>query len=362
MRIAIFHNFMDNIGGAEIVSLILARELGADIYSTNFDYDKIKKMGFEGIKINSIGRVPLNAPLRQQIASFRFRNLNLGKKYDFYIIAGDWAISAAVNHKPNLWYVHSPIREIWDLYEHTRSALVPWYGRWTFDAWVKFNRHLCKKYFEHVGKIACNSKNTQSRVLKYLGRDSEVIYPPIETGRFYRKESGDYWLSVNRLLAHKRVEIQVKAFSKMPDKKLIIVGSYEPARHFKKYVSYIRSMVPANVEIKSWVSVDELRELYAGCRGFIATDTNEDFGMTVVEAMASGKPVVAGCDGGYKETVVDKVTGVLIKDINADKLADAINSIDGMCDEYSESCIARAKKFDVSKFISRIKMKIEDGG
>ena len=111
MKIAIFHNFLDNIGGAEIVTLTLARELNADVYTTNIDYDKIKKMGFENIVIKSIGKIPINAPFRQQMALWRFRRLKL-KNYDFYIIAGDWAISGAVNNKPNLWYVHSPIREI----------------------------------------------------------------------------------------------------------------------------------------------------------------------------------------------------------------------------------------------------------
>ena len=114
MKIAIFHNFMDNIGGAEIVTLTLARELKATIYTTNVDIEKIKKMGFDNIKIKSIGRIPINAPLRHQMAFWKFRKLNLKNRYDFYIISGDWAMSAAVNNKPNLWYVHSPLNELWE--------------------------------------------------------------------------------------------------------------------------------------------------------------------------------------------------------------------------------------------------------
>ena len=127
MKIAIFHNYMDNIGGAEIVGLTLARELNADLYTTNIDQEKIDKMGFPDIKPISIGRVPINAPLRQQMALWKFRRLNLGKKYDFYIIDGDWAMAGAVHNKPNMWYVHSPIREIWDAYKFTREHMVtPW--------------------------------------------------------------------------------------------------------------------------------------------------------------------------------------------------------------------------------------------
>ena len=96
MAIAIFHNFLDNIGGAEIVTLLLARELGADVYTTNIDQEKIKKMGFSDLNIYSIGWVPAAAPLRQELTYWRFRFLNLGKRYNFYIISGDWAMAAAV--------------------------------------------------------------------------------------------------------------------------------------------------------------------------------------------------------------------------------------------------------------------------
>ena len=75
------------------------------------DQDKIDKMGFSDVQVQSIGRIPIHAPFRQQAALARFRHLKLEKKYDYYIIDGDWAVSAAVHHKPSLWYVHSPIRE-----------------------------------------------------------------------------------------------------------------------------------------------------------------------------------------------------------------------------------------------------------
>jgi len=188
MKIAIFHNFMDNIGGAEIVSLTLSRELGADFYTTNIDEEKIRKMGFNDLKIKSIGQVPINPPLKQQMALWRFSRLNLKNQYDFFIISGDWAISAAKHNQPNLWYVHSPMREIWDLYGYTRNQLVPWFGRWCFDGWVKYNRYLSKKYFKSVNQIVCNSANTQNRVKKYLGRDAEVINPMVDAAKFFYRQ------------------------------------------------------------------------------------------------------------------------------------------------------------------------------
>jgi len=305
MKIAVFHNYMDNIGGAEIVGLVLARELKADIYTTNIDSEKIKKMGFEDVlpRIFSIGKVPINAPFKQQFALWKFRFLNLKNKYDFYIIDGDWAMSGAVNNHPNLWYVHSPIREIWDLYEYTKKNVVPFFLRPIFDLWVFCNRYLNKKYAKKVDNFVCNSENTKQRLKKFLGKDSIVINPPIDTKKFYFKKNGGYWLSVNRLFYHKRIELQLNAFSNLPDEKLIIVGSYEKSKHFQDYANYCQKIKPKNVEIKNWVSQPELVELYAGCKGFLATTNNEDFGMNVVEAMASGKPVIASNEGGYKETI-----------------------------------------------------------
>lgn len=358
MRVAIFHSFMDNVGGAEIVGLTLARELKADFYSTNIDEDKIDKMGFADVKIKSIGKVPLNAPLRQQIALARFRRLNLKKKYDFFIIAGDWAVSAVVNNKPNLWYVHSPIREIWDLYNYTRRNTVPWFARWTFDIWVKINRYLNKKYVRHIDKIVCNSANTQKRVEKYLGGDAEIIYPPINTAEFHYQKNGDFWLSVNRLIKHKRVDMQIKAFSRMPDKKLVIVGSYEQSRHFKQYADYIKKIKPRNVEIVSWIDKKDLMELYANCEGFITTSLDEDFGMTAVEAMASGKPVIAPSEGGYKETVIDGITGRLIDAINEEKIMQAVREIGKNPEKYKDACLSQAASFDTKVFIQRIKDQI----
>ncbi len=371
MRIAIFHNFMDNIGGAELVTLALARGFDADVYTTSLDVEKIRAMGYEDVipRIVSVGPVPKMAPFRQQLALFKMRAIDAnrilqkkhpGQKYDHFIISGDWAMSAAVRNKPNLWYAHSPLNELWHFRKWIRQDLLTPMKRPLFDIFVWFNRLLTKSYAKHVGVWVTNSRNVQERAKRYYGSDSTVIHPPVIMSKSESLPSKGYWLSVNRLFSHKRIDIQMEAFRLLPDQKLILVGSYEKgAAQFESYKAYIESIKPSNVEIMHWVDDADLRRLYAECEGFITTAKDEDFGMTAIEAMASGKPVIAPNEGGYKESVIDRKTGRLIDGIDAPKLAEAIREISAELsidpDAYKEASLARAREFDVGVFIEKIR-------
>jgi len=353
VKIAIFHNYLDNIGGAERLTLTLARELNADVYTTNIDRKKLSKMGFSDIRIKSVGKVPVNAPFRQQLALFRFLFFK-AKGYDFHIITGDWAVSAAVRNKPNLWYVHAPTREIWDLYEFTKNEIVPRRLRVIFVLWVHANRMLSRIFVRHAERIVCNSGNTKKRVIKYLKRSAEVVHPPVDVARYSEGKNHGYWLSVNRLVKHKRIEMQLETMKILPGERLVIVGSYEQARHFIEYKNYLETIKPENVRFMHFVTESRLRSLYSHCKGFITTSMDEDFGLTAVEAMAAGKPVIAPDEGGFRESVINGETGVLIRDINPRKLADAIKNI-----EHSgisaRKCRKRAEMFSVQRFMKSIR-------
>lgn len=352
MRIAIIHNYMDNIGGAEKLVLTLANELDATIVTTNVDMKNISRMGFNP-RIVSIGSVPKRAPYRQQKTSWLFSRFK--GDFDHYIIAGDWAVSAAKHNHPNTWYVHSPTRELWDLYKHTRAHLVKPYLRYAYDFWVMYNREMQKKYLSSVNNLVCNSRNTQSRIRRYLKREARVVYPPTYTDKFTKQSYGDFWLSVNRTIPHKRIEIQLKAFARVPNENLIIVGSYERAPQFLKYRNKLIKNLPKNVKMISHVNEDELIKLYCACKGFITTSKDEDFGMTVVEAMAAGKPVVASDEGGHKETVLHGSTGYLVKGDNPKDYVDAIQRVSKNPKQFKSSCIDQSKKFDTSIFVNDMK-------
>jgi len=360
-KVAVFHNFMDNIGGAEMVTLSFVREFDADLYTTNIDKEKIIKMGFGDIleRIFSIGEVSNISPFRQQLAFFKFRKLNLSNKYDFFIISGDWAMSGAVNNHPNMWYAHSPLNELWEYKNYVKKEILNWWKKPLYDIWVYINRKLSLSYSKHVDTWVCNSENTKKRIEKYYKKNAKVIHPPIDVSDYINKPDKNYWLSVNRLTINKRIDMQIKAFSKLSNENLVIVGCYEKGTsQFESYKKYIESIKTDNIEILNWVSREKLIELYSECKGLIATARDEDFGMSVIEAMASGKPIIASNEGGYKESVINDRTGILIDSINEQKIIEAINKIESNLysdsEKYKNNSIKQAKKFDTKEFVKSI--------
>ena len=358
MKIAIFHDYIGAIGGAEKIVLALARELGADIISTDVDMNAIKILGYEDVKIISLGKTIKIAPFKQISASMMFALCDFSSKYDFFIFSNNWAHFAAKKHKPNLLYCQStPVRvfyDLYDLYLHQQS----FFSSLLFRFWVMLHRRMYEHYMDHVNLIIANSISVQERVKKYLKRTSKVIYPPIDISGFRFEEYGDFWLSVNRLYPEKRIELQIEAFRKLPGEKLLIVGGYAQADSSSTYAANLMKDLPVNVKVMGTVSEKELCDLYARCKAFIITSQDEPFGMAPVEAMASGKPVVAVNEGGCLETVVDGITGLLVKP-DVIELQNAINIISREPFKYKENCFEQARKFDVSVFLDRMKKEID---
>lgn len=355
-RIAIFNDYMGAIGGGEKTVLTLARALHADVITTDVNENLIRKIGFGDAHVISLGETVKVPPLKQIHASLLFAFCDFSKKYDFFILSGNWAHYAARRHKPNMWYCHTPVRAFYDLRDVMAEGQPNLFMKIIFRLWVSINSYFDRLSIKNVQRIVANSKNTSERVKKVYGRSAVVIHPPVPIERYKFKKSGDFWLSVNRLYPEKRIELQIETFRKLPKEKLIVVGGYSAGDHSAMYQHKLME-APHNVKMLGVVDDAKLAELYSTCKGLIVTAMDEDFGMTPIEAMAAGKPVVAVNEGGYKETVIDGITGELVK---AD-VGDVIRGISRVSKnplKYRKACERRAKEFSEKIFIKRMKEEI----
>jgi glycosyltransferase involved in cell wall biosynthesis len=357
MKIAIFHDYFGAIGGAERLILMMARYLDADVITTDINQDSIKKMGFEDIRIFTLGPTTDLAPFKQIHTSLKFYCSRF-PLYDFYIFSGSWAHFASFTHTPNMWYCNTPVRAFYDLREYTLKNQKSPVHRLIAHLWIVVHSSFERASVRHVQRIIANSENIKSRIKKYYCRDAPVIYPPVDTSQFHCIEYGDFWLSVNRVYPEKRIELQIEAFRQIPDEKLIIVGGYSEGDHQSLYAAKIQESLPSNVSLLGEVPEDRLIDLYARCKGLICTAMDEDFGLTPLEAMASGKPVVAVDEGGFRETVTPQ-TGLLV-DASGDIIINAVKSISINPASFNHACRERAKEFDLTIFQEKILSEVND--
>jgi len=353
MKIAIFHDYFGAVGGGERTVISLAEVLGADIITT--DIDALSTLN-HSVHIKSLGKTIKFPPLKQISATRQFSHVDFRDEYDFFIFTGNWTHYATSIHHPNLWYCFTPVRAFYDLYA-TFLSRQNFVTRQAFKTWVNLHRLSDQRSVKNVDTIVAISKTVQERIKRYHGREVPIIYPPVDTGQFFCKEYGDFWLSVNRIYPEKRIELQIEAFRKMPDEQLVICGGYAAGDHAARYSQKIMENVPDNVTFRGEVKEEELIDLYSRCRGLVCTALDEDFGLTPIEAMASGKPVVAVAEGGFLETIVPG-TGILVP-ADASLIRDAVRTISPFVHDYHDDCLKHAREFDLCKFTHTFKQIIE---
>lgn len=355
MRTAVFHDYFGAVGGGEKVVVALAEALGADIITT--DTDAVGRLN-PSVRVVSIGETIKYPPLKQISATRFFSASDFSGDYDFYLFTGNWSHYAARRHHPNLWYCYTPVRAFYDLYATFlgRQGLA---ARQAFRLWAGVHRSLDRRSVGQVDRIVSISETTRERVRTYHNRESDLVYPPVDTAKFSCKEYGDFWLSVNRLYPEKRIELQVEAFRGMPDEQLVVAGGYAAGDHAALYARKIRDMAPKNVIFLGEIPERALIDLYSRCRGLVCTALDEDFGLTPVEAMASGKLVVAVDEGGFRETVTPE-TGMLVE-ADAVRIRDAVLAVSKDPGRYREACLARAGTFSLPRFADEIRAVVRDG-
>lgn len=339
MKIALVHDYLNEYGGAERVLETLSEMWPeAPIYTafavpgssaaTAFGDKKIITSWFQSIPFYD----KLYSPLRFLIpwiwSSFDFSD------YDLVITSASWFITKGVGAKREICYCHTPPR--W-LYGYETST--DWQKYWPVRIYALIVGHFLRMYdFRHAQKVdvfVANSKNVADRIRKFYRKEAVVIYPPVEIPEVSaRKEN--YFLIVSRLVGAKGIEMAIEA-AKVYGFKLKIAGEFAGLKKL------------AGVETLGRVSEEDKAKLMAGAKGFLALSKDEDFGITPVESMMCGTPVIAFNGGGYKESVVENKTGVLFNDYSVEGLGGAIERFNKL--KWNKTGIKKwARKFSKERF------------
>ena len=355
MRVAIVHDFMTSLGGGEKVVLTLANALGAEIVTTEVDPQVLRNAGFDGVRVRGIAKLPRTQPWRTLAASRAFSRLRLDG-FDVVVLSGNWAVHAARRHHPNAYICYTPTRVFYDLRDEWLAGL-PILQRPFARVWTRVHRAWNETTIPFLDRIIAISRNVQARVRRYWSRESVVVYPPVPTAQFRHDGVGDFWLDVSRLSYEKGLDLAVEVFRRLPRERLLVVGGAPRGTDRHAFIRGLRP--PSNVEFRDTVPQGELVDLYAQCRGVLSTSVDEDFGMTAVEANASGKVIVAAEGGGYRETQIEGVTGFLLP-ARADAFTDRIASLTTEdLEGRAERCRAQARKFDARVFVEKMEALVE---
>ena len=333
-NIAIIHDWFlkNSFGGAEKVSFLIDQFLEKN-YSKPDLFSLVSNIKNSDRKINtsllgSLAFMQNNVQSFLPFLPFAIEQIDLSE-YDL-IISSSHAFAKGVITSPDqlhISYVHTPMRYAWDqMNVYLEQSKLSKLG---FEYPIRYSLYKLRQWdfssSQRIDYLISNSKYTAKRIKKYWGLESEVINPPVDIKRFkYNKSRSNFYLSVNRLVPNKRIDLLIKAFNKL-GLPLIIIG--DGPEKFK-----LKKIAKSNITFLYKKSDLEVEDYMSRCRAFVYAGL-EDFGIAPVEAMASGAPVIAYGKGGILDTVncltnnkKDKFpSGILFKNQTASDIYDTIN-------------------------------------
>ena len=373
---AIVHDWFlkKSIGGSEKVTSLIDKFLiknysKPDLFSLVADeeilkdfQDKSRKIGTSFIQKLPFGKKSVQSYL--PILPFAIEQIDL-RKYDL-VISSSHAFAKGIITSPDqlhISYIHTPMRYAWDQMNVyiNRTKL----SKIGFELPIRYTLYKLREWdflsSQRIDYLIANSNFTAKRIKKYWGLDSEVINPPVDIERFkYNKTRGDFYLSVNRLVPNKRIDLLIKAFNKsgLP---LIIIGEGPERLKLEKFSN-------PNITFIKKATDFEVEEYMSRCRAFVYAGI-EDFGIAPVEAMASGAPVIALGKGGILDTVNclnnfdnNKIpNGILYKNQNSDDIFDAVNWFEDkkIWREFNPEVLNNySSKFSPSNFTNKLQYSI----
>jgi glycosyltransferase involved in cell wall biosynthesis len=323
MKVAIAQSNLTLKGGGERVVLKIAQHYKAPIYVAEYE----PKNTFEGFKdldvkvmprTGMLSKLPYGRATQGLSYGFKFYNLDLQDEYD--VINAQMAPSNWIRNKNErvLWYCHTPLRDIYDLYDYRMSMRKP-HTKPLYMVGAAAVRKIDQRITKQIPYILANSSNIKARISKYYGRsDAKVLNGGVEYKNYSDKGDNRYFLYPSRVSPNKRQEYAIEAFKifsrKMKGYKLIICGPVSKDGFYYDYYKQVLAQAgnTSRIEFLTTVSDKKLIDLYSRCTAVLYPPINEDYGLVPLEAMASGKPVIAVNEGGPKETILQNKTGILV--------------------------------------------------
>lgn len=356
MRLAIVHDYLNQFGGAErVVSALHEIWPEAPVFTSIYDPAAMPEQ-FHRMDISTsfMQNIPL---LRRFFKAFFFLYPLAFERFDLsaydVILSSSSAYAKGVRKRPDqlhICYCHTPARFLWRYDDYVARENIPGMLKRVLPFLIEPIRQWDLNNSRQVDLFAANSRNVAERIRQTYGRESVIINPPVESALF--QPSGvtlDYFLVVSRLAAYKRLDIVIEAFNRL-GLPLKIIGS-GPARR------QLENMAGPEIEFLGKVSDEQLAKYLAECRALIFPG-EEDFGIVPLEAMASGRPVIAYRAGGALETVIDENTGIMFDEQTPHSLELALKRF--QFESFDKAALrAHAAGFDKEVFKRKIRELVE---
>lgn len=350
MKVAIVHDWLNQNGGAErVLEVLHAMYPDAPVYTSMYAPDRLPaEYRSWDIRTSFMQRLPLVKAHHQPflpLYPLAFESFDLSG-FDL-VISNSSAFCHGIRTPPETLHVNyclTPPRFLWDNTTYLSQERVPGVARMLLPGIISRLRAWDARASQRVDHFVAISRAVRDRIQRYYGRDSEIIYPPVETSAFAPSERvGDFYLVASRLLPYKRIDLAVQACSQL-GLPLVVAGEGRDRRA-------LEALAGPTVRFEGWVSQERLRELYATCKAFLFPG-EEDFGIAPLEAQASGRPVIAYAAGGALDTMVDGVTGLFFYEPRPESLAETLQRFEQL--SFDTAAIrVRAQQFDTEVFKAR---------
>jgi glycosyltransferase involved in cell wall biosynthesis len=357
MKVAIVHYWLVGMrGGERVVEALCDMYPQADIfthvYAPEMISDKIRRHNIIPTFINALPRASRMYKRYLPLMPLALEQLDL-RGYDLVISSESGPAKGIIPDADalHICYCHTPMRYIWNMYGDYRNSA----GKFTKLLMPPLSHYLRMwdvTTAARVDSFVANSATVARRIHRYYGLEAAVIHPPVDTDAFSiaaSSELQDYYLMAGELVSYKRPDLAVQAFNKMK-LPLIIIGGGE-------MLDQIRNIAGPTVKVMGPQPFGVLKQHYARCRALIFPG-EEDFGMVPVEAMASGRPVIAFGRGGATETVIPNVSGVFFTEQTADAIASAVRSLTDVPID-SHKIATHARQFGRARFFQQMQAHIE---